>query len=114
MIDDVSLPENIYLNVVARINEDYEELLVHLKQLDLRCCYLKSFEISLSSALSEKPLWEMNEYQKHKKECAMPSDPYEFLTYEEFRGWLEVYETVMRASGLIGTKEPKILCQTRV
>ena len=58
MISDIASgpsSRNIYLNVVIRINEDYAELIEHLKEMDTRVAYLKTFELSLSTALP-KPM----------------------------------------------------------
>lgn len=107
MITDMS-SGNIYLNVVLRINEDYGELIQHLKEMDTRVAYLKTFELSLSSALP-KPLWDTDAYINQARRTPMPKDPYKLVDFETFRGWMTVYEMVMRDEGLIGTKKQVIL-----
>lgn len=107
MISDMS-SGNIYLNVVARINQDYGELIEHLRQMDTRVAYLKMFELSLSSALP-KPLWDVDAYRIQSSRTPMPSDPYGILPFETFRAWMTVYEMVMRDEGLIGTRQQSIL-----
>lgn len=99
---------NIYLNVVTRINDDYADLLGHLRDMDTRVAYLKIFEMSLSPALPN-PLWEVKEYVRQSKLTPMPQDPWSILSFEEFRGWMTVYEMVMRRQGLIGTRKQTIL-----
>lgn len=99
---------NLYINVVARINEDYAELIGHLKDMDTRCAYLRSFELTLSSALRE-PLWQLPEYVRQSAEMPLPSDPYDMLPYEYFRAWLAVYEMIMRDEGLIGRRKAFII-----
>lgn len=106
MISDMS-SGNIYLNVVTRINEDYAELIAHLKDMDTRVAYLKIFEMSLSTALPT-PLWEVREYISQSRLTPMPRDPWALISFEEFRGWMTVYEVVMRRQGLIGTKKQMI------
>ncbi len=107
MISDMS-SGNIYLNVVTRINDDYADLLGHLKEMDTRAAYLKIFEMSLSPALPN-PLWEVDEYVSQSRLTPMPTDPWAILSFEEFRGWLVVYEIVMRRQGLIGTRKQMII-----
>lgn len=107
MIPDMSAG-NIYLNVVARINSDYGELIQHLKEMDTRVAYLKTFELSLSSALP-RPLWEVDAYTVQSSRTPMPSDPYVMLDFETFRAWMAVYEMVMRQEGLIGTSSSTVL-----
>lgn len=107
MISDMSAG-NIYLNVVARINQDYSELIDHLKAMDTRTAYLKTFELSLSSALP-KSLWESDAYIAQSKIMPMPEDPFALLDFETFRAWMTVYEMVMRDEGLIGTRKQTIL-----
>ena len=99
MISDIvsgSSSGNIYLNVVIRINED------------TRVAYLKTFELSLSTALP-KPLWESEKYVAQARMTPMPVDPYALLDFETFRAWMTVYELVMRDEGLIGTRQQVIL-----
>lgn len=111
MISDIvsgSSSGNIYLNVVIRINEDYADLIEHLKEMDTRVAYLKTFELSLSTALP-KPLWESEKYVAQAKMTPMPADPYALLDFETFRAWMTVYELVMRDEGLIGTRQQVIL-----
>jgi len=107
MIENMS-SANIYLNVVARINEDYAELLTHYKEMDTRTHYLRSFEISLSSALP-KSLWDIEEYTKIEKKMPLPEDPYAFIELETFRSWITIYELIMRSNGLIGTRDMMIM-----
>lgn len=107
MISDMG-SGNIYLNVVVRINEDYSELIEHLKEMDTRVCYLKTFELSLSSALPT-PLWDTQIYREQARRTPMPDDAYTLLDFETFRGWMTVYEIVMRDQGLIGTRRQSIL-----
>ena len=94
--------------MVIRINEDYAELIEHLKEMDTRVAYLKTFELSLSTALP-KPLWESGKYVSQAKLTPMPPDPYTLLDFETFRAWMTVYELVMRDEGLIGTRQQAIL-----
>ncbi len=110
MIGDITSGNgnSIYLNVVARINEDYERLIQHLQETDRRAIYLLSFEMSLSPALS-KPLWETEAYKRQAAEMPMPSDPYESMDIQSFRAWMTLYELVMREEGLIGTKQRTIV-----
>ena len=111
MISDIASgpsSRNIYLNVVIRINEDYAELIEHLKEMDTRVAYLKTFELSLSVALP-KPLWESEKYIGQSRLTPMPSDPYSLLDFDTFRAWMTVYELVMRDEGLIGTRQQAIL-----
>lgn len=101
MISDIaagSSSGNIYLNVVIRINEDYADLIEHLKEMDTRVAYLKTFELSLSTALP-KPLWESEKYVAQARMTPMPLDPYALLDFETFRAWMTVYELVMRERG---------------
>ena len=70
--------------------------------------YLKTFELSLSTALP-KPLWESEKYIAQARLTPMPSDPYALLDFETFRAWMTVYELVMRDEGLIGTRQQAIL-----
>lgn len=107
MIENAS-SSNIYLNVVMRINADYEALIEHLKEMDTRAAYLQIFEVSLSSALP-KPLWSTEVWMRQSRLTPMPADPYAVLPFDEFRAWMTVYELVMREEGLIGTKKQMIL-----
>ncbi len=100
---------NIYLNTVVRINEGYSELQEHLKAMDTRVAYLKTFEIDLSSALPNMSLWNMDSYIAQQKANPMPDNIYELLQFDEFRSWMVLYELVMRDAGLIGHKTPKIM-----
>lgn len=110
MIETASTPVSLYLNVVARINDGYTELLEHYKEGDTRVLYLQSFELSLSSALPKESLWDSENYSDYIKEheLELPDDPYEFVSMEEFRLYLVIYEMVMRDNGLIGTKPVEI------
>lgn len=99
---------NIYLNVVVRINEDYQSLIEHLDEMDTRVAYLKKFEISLSSALPN-PLWDTKVWKQQSMQTPMPDDPYALLTFDTFRAWMAVYEMVMREEGLIGTRKQRIM-----
>ena len=96
MIQDMS-SGNKYLNVVAGVNQDYADLIDHLKEMDTRVAYLKMFELS-------KPLWESEKYIGQSRLTPMPSDPYALLDFETFRAWMTVYELVMIDEGLIGTR----------
>lgn len=107
MIQDMS-SGNIYLNVVARVNQDYADLIDHLKEMDTRMAYLKTFELSLSVALP-RPLWESEKYIAQARITPMPDDPYTLLDFETFRGWMTVYEFVMRDEGLIGTRQQAVI-----
>ena len=104
----VEAASNIYVNVVVRINEGYVALQQHLEEMDTRVSYLKIFELALSSALP-KPLWEVEIYRRQAQRTPMPNDPYTVISFEEFRGWMTVYEMVMRSEGLIGKKPRTIL-----
>ena len=104
----VEAASNIYVNVVVRINEGYVALQQHLEEMDTRVSYLKIFELALSSALP-KPLWEVDIYKKQAKMTPMPEDPYTVISFEEFRGWMTIYEMVMRSEGLIGKKKRTVL-----
>lgn len=106
MIDDLSTANakaNIYLNVVVRINEDYGELLGHLKDMDLRRLYLTNFELSLSLGCTQ-PLTTITTYCELLEKSPLPADPYDKVDYDTFRAWLTVYEVIMRDQGLIGTR----------
>ena len=107
MISDMSAG-NIYLNVVTRINQDYSDLIDHLKAMDTRVAYLKTFELSLSSALP-RSLWESEAYISQSRIMPLSEDPYALLDFETFRAWMTVYEMVMRDEGLIGTRKPVII-----
>lgn len=107
MISDMS-SGNIYLNVVTRINEDYAELIRHLRDMDTRVAYLLIFEMSLSPALP-RPLWDVEEYKIQSSRTPMPDDPWKILSIDEFRGWMTVYEMVMRNEGLIGTTSRQLV-----
>lgn len=107
MISDMSAG-NIYLNVVTRINQDYSDLIDHLKAMDTRVAYLKTFELSLSSALP-RSLWESEAYISQSRIMPLPEDPYALMDFETFRAWMTVYEMVMRDEGLIGTRKPTII-----
>ena len=104
----VEAASNIYINVVVRVNEGYVKLQEHLEEMDTRVCYLKIFELALSSALP-KSLWEVEVYRKQAKMTPMPDDPYTVISFEEFRGWMLIYEMVMRSEGLIGKKPRTVL-----
>lgn len=104
----VEAASNIYVNVVVRVNEGYGALQQHLEEMDTRVCYLKIFELALSSALP-KPLWEVEIYRKQARMTPMPEDPYTVISFEEFRGWMTIYEMIMRSEGLIGKKPRTVL-----
>lgn len=104
----VEAASNIYVNVVVRVNEGYVSLQQHLEEMDTRVSYLKIFELALSSALP-RPLWEVEIYRNQSRKTPMPEDPYAVISFEEFRGWMCVYEMVMRAEGLIGKKPRTVL-----
>lgn len=106
---DIVVSENRYFNVVTPLDISYAILGTHIDQGDTRAHYLMSFELRLSSALRGQSLFEMEDYKKQKTKTPMPSDPYEKLRYEEFRGWMILYENVMRGNGLIDTKQPDIM-----
>ncbi len=99
---------NLYLNVVVRINADWEKLHRHLEEMDTKVAYLRIFEMSLSPACAV-PLWDIPEYQSHAKAFPLPADPFARLDFESFRAQMAVYELVMRDQGLIGTKKTTII-----
>ena len=107
MINDSS-SANIYFNVVVRINDDYADLITHLKEMDTRALYLRIFEVSLSLGCST-PLWKVPIYVEQAKTTPMPADPYERMEFDAFRAWMVIYEQVMRDEGLVGTRPTFVL-----
>ncbi|AGI47382.1 hypothetical protein TALC_00373 [Thermoplasmatales archaeon BRNA1] len=100
--------ENIYLNIVVRINDDWAKLTRHLEEMDTKVAYLRTFEMSLSPACSQ-PLWQIEEYKAHAKMFPLPDSPYARLPFDTFRAQMAVYESIMRSEGLIGKKSRTVL-----
>ncbi len=94
----------LYLNIVERLNADYAKAIGALDMMDLRAFNLKAFEVSLSAAMPS-PLWNNELYANQEKRHPMPENPFEVLSYEDYRSWLVVYEMVMRDVGLLGSKK---------
>lgn len=93
----------LYLNVVAGINSDWEDLRRHLAEMDTKVAYLRIFEMSLSPACTQ-PLWGISVYKHQAAAFPLPNDPYARLDFETFRSWMAIYEQVMRDQGLIGRR----------
>lgn len=100
------MTESLYLNIVERLNTDYAKSIGALDIMDLRAFNLKAFEVSLSAAMPV-PLWSNDLYKEQQSKHPMPEDPFEVLSYEDFRSWLVVYEMVMRDVGLLGISKKK-------
>ena len=102
-------PGSVYLNTVNPINEEYSELRRHLKEMDTRVAYLQNFEMALSASINDSDLWSVSSYVAQQKATPMPDNEYAMLSFQEFRGWMVVYEMVMRSAGLIGTRKKGLM-----
>lgn len=95
----------LYKDCISDINNGYRELLRYYSLGDTRAGYLHTFELCLSQACPGKLLWNFDEYRDQEAIFPLPENPRAFVASGVFYSYLMVYETIMRAIGLLD-KDP--------
>ena len=100
-IAEATTQARVWVNLPPLIFDSLQDLIRRLGVGDCRAIYLITFCRILSMALIKR-IEDWTEYQEIQRLHPLPDDPMEVMEFHAFAQWVSTFESIMRASGMIG------------